>query len=371
MDLAAWVADARARTLELYADVDDWLGPRLAIVNPPLWELGHVAFFQEYWCLRRDDNWRLYDSAKVAHDTRWDLPLPSRAQTLDYLRAIRDQVLAKLSDIDPYFVMLSVFHEDMHDEAFTYTRQTHGYAAPELDVPRVAAPAAGPLGGDVRVPGGRFVLGPREGEVPFVFDNEKWAHEVELDDFHIARAPVTQAEFAAFVDATGAEPPLYWRKRGGWQRRVFDRWVPLEPHKPVIHVSWHQAVAYCEWAGRRLPTEAEWERAAEGASLSDANLDWRAGGTVDVGAHAGGDSKYGCRQMFGNVWEWCADAFAPYPGFVADPYKEYSEPWFHTHKVLRGGCWTTRTRLLRPTWRNFYEPHRADVWCGFRTCAKR
>src|SRR5215467_705654 len=129
MDLGAWVADARARTLELYTDLEDWLGPRLAIVNPPLWELGHVAYFQEYWCFRRDAKWSLYDSAKVAHDTRWDLPLPTRAQTLDYLRAIRDEVLANLANIDPYFVMLSVFHEDMHAEAFTYTRQTHGYPA--------------------------------------------------------------------------------------------------------------------------------------------------------------------------------------------------------------------------------------------------
>jgi iron(II)-dependent oxidoreductase len=289
---------------------------------------------------------------------------------MPYLRAVRDEVLQKLDEIDPYFVMLSVFHEDMHDEAFTYTRQTLGYPAPKLDVPRAVPAEAGPLGGDVSVPGGRVTIGAREGADRFVFDNEKWAHEVELDDFRIARAPVTQAEFAAFVDATGAEPPLYWRRRDAWERRVFDRWVPLEPHKPVIHVSWHQAKAFCEFAGRRLPTEAEWERAATGAALGDANLDWRAGGTVDVAAHAGGDSAYGCRQMFGNVWEWCEDWFQPYAGFVADPYKEYSQPWFGTHKVLRGGCWTTRTRLLRPTWRNFYEPHRADVWCGFRTCAK-
>jgi iron(II)-dependent oxidoreductase len=239
----------------------------------------------------------------------------------------------------------------------------------------VEAAEAGPWPGDVRVPGGTFTLGASPGADPFVFDNEKWAHRVELTDFRIARAPVTQAEFAGFIHATGAEPPRDWRRGPdrSWERRLFDRWVPLEPHRPVVRVSWHQARAYCDWAGRRLPTEAEWERAAQGASLADANLDWRAGGTVDVAAHAGGDSAVGCRQILGNVWEWCVDDFAPYPGFVADPYREYSQPWFGTHKVVRGGCWATRSRLLRraaPTWRNFYEPHRADVWCGFRTCAR-
>jgi iron(II)-dependent oxidoreductase len=224
---------------------------------------------------------------------------------------------------------------------------------------------------------------------------------------------VTQAEFAAFVEDDGygrqalwcpegwrwressqAQHPVYWRRAPdrGWQRRHFDRWVPLEPHRPVLHVNWYEADAYCRWAGRRLPTELEWEVAAaaepaesepslsgrkrrfpwgdESPTPQQANLNGSALEAIDVGALPAGDSALGCRQMIGNVWEWTASDFLPYPGFVADPYKEYSQPWFGTHKVLRGGCWATRARLLRNTWRNFYTPDRRDVWAGFRSCAR-
>jgi len=188
---------------------------------------------------------------------------------------------------------------------------------------------------------------------------------------------------------------VYWQREGPgkWWRRDFDQWRPLEPEHPVVHVNWHEAEAYCRWAGRRLPTESEWEAAAaatpnpagpglgrgkrrfpwgaERPSAQHANLDWRGMGCVNVDGFPDGDSAFGCRQMIGNVWEWTASDFFPYPGFVADPYKEYSAPWFGTHKVLRGGCWATRARLLRNTWRNFYRPERRDVWAGFRTCALR
>ena len=190
---------------------------------------------------------------------------------------------------------------------------------------------------------------------------------------------------------------MYWRRRdGAWERRDFDRWVPLEPHRPVVNVNWYEAEAYCRWAGRRLPAEAEWEAAAAGEPTPDrtalaprkrrfpwgegeptperANLDWRAMGCLDVGALPAGDSAFGCRQMIGNVWEWTASPFLPYPGFRADEaYPEYSAPWFETarspRKVLRGGCWATTTRLIRTTWRNFYPADRVNVWAGFRTCA--
>ncbi len=420
-ELADHVLDARSRTCELVADLDDaqLLGPRLPIVNPLLWEIGHVAWFQEKWVLRhalgeppiRPDGDALWDSAAVAHDTRWDLPLPTRRDTLDYLTQVRDRVLERLArhagDAPlPYFVLYAVLHEDMHGEAFTYTRQTLAYAPPRCDGARESTAAAGPWPGDVHVAGGTLLLGATR-EEPFVFDNEKWAHPVELAPFAIARAAVTQAEFAAFVEdagyrrpelwseegwawrlRAGAERPVYWRRDGGgWQRRDFDRWLALEPHRPVLHVNWHEAQAYCRWAGRRLPTEAEWEAAAaldtatgrkrrfpwgdSPASAGQARLDASLLGCADVAAHAEGDAASGCRQMIGNVWEWTESAFSPYPGFARDAYKEYSEPWFFTHKVLRGGCWVTRRRLLRNTWRNFYPPDRRDVWAGFRTCAAR
>ena len=418
--LEAWVRDARRRTLELIGDLDDGqlLGPRLPTVNPLLWEIGHVAWFQEWWVLRRGDSLSplraeadsLYDSAAVAHDTRWDLLLPGRDVTLRYLARVEDLVLERLargpSPDEVYFTLLSVFHEDMHAEAFTYTRQTLGYPAPRLSGDGGSAPAGedAPWDGDVTVAGGVYSLGAEPAE-PFVFDNEKWAHPVPLRPFAIARAPVTQTEFAAFVEDGGycrpelwadagwawreraaAERPVYWRREAdGWQRRDFDRWVPLEPHRPVIHVNWYEADAYCRWAGRRLPAEAEWEAAASWSGPGESkrrfpwgadaptpeqvNLDGQAVGCVGVAAHAAGDSPCGCRQMIGNVWEWTADDFLPYQGFTPDPYKEYSAPWFGDHKVLRGGCWATRGRLLRNTWRNFYRPHRRDVFAGFRTCA--
>jgi iron(II)-dependent oxidoreductase len=426
-ELVAWHHDARVRTLELIEGLSEaeLMGPRLPIVNPMRWEIGHVGWFHEFWTLRhargetpiRSDGDSLYDSFRIPHDTRWDLPLPAMRETLSYVAEVLERQLERLSScelgsMDVYFHRLGVFHEDMHDEAFTYTRQTLEYRHPRFAIfdPRVACDA-GPLPGDIEVPGGGFLLGASE-DLPFVFDNEKWAHRVEVTPFRIARAPVTNAGFAAFVEDGGyrrrelwsaegwawresvrAEHPVYWRRASGgrWERRHFDRWVALEPHRPVIHVAWYEAEAWCRWAGRRLPTEAEWEMAAAGEltrdgrlaerkrlypwgdeppTLDRANLDGRALGCIDVAALSAGDSAFGCRQMIGNVWEWTASDFLPYPGFVVDPYKEYSEPWFGNHKVLRGGCWATRPRLLRNTWRNFYTPDRRDVFGGFRTCAR-
>jgi gamma-glutamyl hercynylcysteine S-oxide synthase len=411
--LAAALRDARARTLLLVQDLDDeqWVGPRLAIVNPLLWEVGHVGWFQEFWTLRHargrspliPNGDALYDSAKVAHDTRWDLSLLPRGAVLSYLETVLAEaldVIGTAPDESAYFHRLALFHEDMHDEAFTYTRQTLAYPAPAF-LARPPVPR-GPLPGDVEVPGARFLLGATRDE-PFVFDNEKWAHPIDVAPFRMARAPVTNEEFAEFVEAggygeerhwsaagwrwrteSGAQHPVYWRRAagGGWLLRRFAKTVPLPPHEPVMHVCWFEAEAYCRWVGRRLPTEAEWELAAstpdkrrfpwgnDPADASRANLDGSAGGPVDVACYAEGDSAYGCRQMSGNVWEWTASEFQPYPGFVADPYQEYSVPWFASpHKVLRGGCWATRARLLRNTWRNFYPPDRRDVLAGFRTCA--
>jgi len=340
--------DARVRATRVTADLDGerLLGPKLAIVNPPLWEIGHVSWFQEHWCLRKQPDGSLagsilpgadalYDSAAVAHDTRWNLPLPDLKATRAYGEAVLERVRERLahepeSEALQYFVRLATFHEDMHAEAFHYTRQTLGYGAPDASLS--ISPNE-----DLELEGRTFLLGAKPGN-GFVFDNEKWEHEVEIAPFHISRSVVSNAEYLAFAESGGAAP-RYWKREGrSWLQRRFDRWLPLAMDEPVRHVSWNEAQAYCAWAKRRLPTEAEWECASG-------------------------------RLQAGQVWEWTASTFNPYPGFLLDPYKEYSQPWFATHKVLRGGSFATPARLMRPTFRNFYAPERGDVFCGFRTCA--
>ncbi len=452
-ELIEALQETRTRTLELVADLNpqQLVGPRLQIVNPLRWEIGHIAWFQEFWMLRHLNGQspilecvdRLYDSARVSHDTRWDLPLPGIDETLAYMRQVLDRIIEKTSGernvvadeegySEEYFLNLVLSHEQMHDEAITYTRQTLSYPAPAIGMTKMKsdrapvfdkgqAPEQNPdfnsahsqreLTGDAEIPGGRFIIGSGPGE-GFIFDNEQRAHEVEVSPFAIARTCLTNAEFEEFVEdagyrrselwtkegwewraSAGAERPAYWQRQGNgrWLRRNFDEWVPLEERLPIIHVNWYEATAYCRWAGRRLPTETEWELAARGRPTAEgrditphrrrypwgddpptpdrANLDTRALGCIPVDALTAGDSAFGCRQMIGNIWEWTATTFGPYPGFAPGPYKEYSQPWFGDHKVLRGGCWVTRSRLIRNAYRNFYTPDRRDVWAGFRTCA--
>jgi iron(II)-dependent oxidoreductase len=381
---------------------EQMMGPRF-VLNPLLWEIGHVAWFMEQWVFRRQGGDSilagadaLYDSSRVANATRWDIALKDRARTERYLQDVLDKVLSLLdegqaSGEDCYHIRYALAHEQMHCEAFTRTLQWHGFRAPDLGA--IEQPVGGgPRTGDVQIAGGTLPLGAEPGD-GFAFDNEKWAHPVEVAPFAIARAPVTQAEFAAFVEDGGYQrpelwsvearawlegqgAPLTWRRAGGgWERRDFDRWVPLEPHRPASQVNAYEAGAWCAWAGRRLPTEAEWECAASWDGQhhrrdapADANFDWRALGCVDVGAHGSGDSPLGCRQMMGNVWEWTADPFRPFPGFVPDPYEDYSKPWFESHTVLKGGSWACFASLHRTSYRNFLMPERQDAFTGFRTC---
>jgi len=412
--IIAALRDARQRTLALISDLNEeqLTVPLLPIINPIVWEIGHVGWFQEKWVLRHTRGRppvignadALWDSAAVAHDRRWNLPLLSMMDTRAYLASVLDRIIEGLDSRPPggdeaYFCWLSIMHEDMHGEALTYTRQTLGYAAPPLNAGPPPTVEAAPVG-DVEFEGGKYLLGARR-ERRFVFDNEKWEHPVEVKPFAMARSPVTQGQFAEFVDDGGyrrrelwseegwnwrrsaqALHPLYWSRNGqDWAVRLFDRMLPLHRDVTLIHLNWYEAEAYCQWAGRRLPTEAEWELAASGyekrefpwgneaPSPAHAQLDAHSLGCASAGAFAAGDTPEGLRQMISGAWEWTAGDFEPYPGFIRDPYKEYSEPWFGPpYKVLRGGCWATRSRLTRNTWRNFYAKERRDVFAGFRTC---
>jgi iron(II)-dependent oxidoreductase len=425
--LIANMQDARNRTLELIRDLDDeqLMGPKLPTVNPLRWEIGHVAHFYEYFILRqlygcesvlgeRAD--QLYDSIAIDHSIRWDLPLLTRAETLAYMQVVFDRLAERLDGNlatvqDSFIYQFGIFHEDMHTEAYLWARQTLAYSTPTIAIAAdvSAERTAGPYPGWVEVPGGEFQLGAPK-DAPFLFDNEKWAHSVTVEPFEITKAPVTNKEFQAFADEGGyereafwdadgwawrqqadAEHPVYWQADGPgkWLLKRFERTLALPPDEPVIHVNWYEANAYCRWAELRLPTEAEWETAALGEATADgalaatkrrypwgdmppesshANLDGRALGPVDVAALSAGDSAFGCRQMLGNVWEWTADTFNAFPGFSADAYKEYSTMLFGDTKVLRGGAWTTRRRMIHGTYRNYFQAHRRDIFAGFRTC---
>jgi gamma-glutamyl hercynylcysteine S-oxide synthase len=423
-ELASQLREVRSRTIRLTEDLsaDQLMGPMLPVVNPVLWEIGHVGWFHEFWTLRHVHGEapllahadRLWNSSEVAHVTRWELDLPDRARVFTFLSDVLERQLRRLragiDDEAAYFYELVIRHEDMHVEALTYTRQTLGYARPQhLGDPPVRG--AGAARGDVEVPGGRWRLG-SSASGRFVFDNEKWAHDVELAPFRIASTPVTNAKFASFVAAdgyrmrefwseegwawrerTGAERPAYWlpRTNGAWTWRRYDQIEALPPESPVTFINWFEAQAWCRWARRRLPTESEWEAAAsgeatpDGARLADvkrawpwgeevpqprhANLDFQFDAPLDVGSCAAGDSAFGCRQMIGNLWEWTASDFLPFPGFSPDPYRDYSQPWFGTRKVLRGGSWASSERIAQPSYRNFFTPDRNDVIAGFRTCA--
>jgi gamma-glutamyl hercynylcysteine S-oxide synthase len=374
------LCEAHQSTRALVDDLTDaqWQVPQLAIVNPPRWELGHVGWFMEHWCLRRGDRRRpsllaaadrWYDSSTVPHAARWQLPLPSRADTRAYVAEVLERTLAQLAreaddDASLYPYRLALYHEDMHDEAWVLMRQALGYPRPALAAcaPVTAAPV---VQRDGEVAGGRFIQGVAAG-AGFRFDNEGEPHAVEVAPFAIAVRPVSNAEFAVFVAAggyrddrwwdgaglawrvaSGAAHPQAWRRvDDGWQQREFDQWRPLDPQAPVRHVNAWEAEAWCRWAGRRLPTESEWEFAATC-------------GAIDPWSHP---------QNL--LWEWTATDFAPYPGFVPGPYRDYSQPWFHTHRVLRGASFATPPRLRAAQFRNFYTPQRRDMLVGFRTCAQ-
>ena len=375
---------ARERTLALAQDFRAALGatphlPYAAELNPPLWELGHVAWFQEWWIARNPqralgiradpavarppallpqaDAW--YDSTRVPHRARWSLDLPDADATADYLARtlartldLLDALGAAADDDTLYFFRLAALHEAMHSEAAVYMAQS-------LGVPlRDSVEAMDSTGGDAIAVGARlFHLG--SADEGFAFDNELGGHAVKLSAFCIDAGPVTWGEFLPFLESGGYEDLRWWSPEGRawlarlrqrqpaglrlvgtqWQRMGNGQWVPVQPRQVAVHLSAHEADAWCRWAGRRLPTEAEWECAAL----------------------AGGAFRWG------QVWEWTASRFEPYPGFRPHPYQDYSQPWFGTRRVLRGASLATAPALAHARYRNFFEPHRRDIFAGFRS----
>lgn len=383
--LAAALIASRRATLSAFAcyerNVERLAVPQHTELNPPLWELGHVGWFQEWWIARNPqralgvradpdaprtagvhrDADRLYDSARVAHATRWSLPLPDARATRADLDAQLERTLALLRDADGsddglYFFRLALFHEDMHHEAAAYMAHALGFG---LD----GAARPGPLGDGceaIEIDAGHWRLG-SDGD-GFAFDNERESHEVSMPGYAIDSRVVRWSEYLPFVEAGGYEDERWWSNAGrawlqaqprrtprfvahgtdAWRRCFDGDWIELDPALPACHLTQHEALAWCRWAGRRLPTEAEWERAA-----------------IEAGE----------KFRWGDVWEWTASVFAPYPGFAAHPYRAYSSPWFDGRPVLRGASFATTPRMRHPRYRNFFRADRNDIFAGFRSCA--
>lgn len=360
---------ARERTLALAGTYENALAgsrlrvPYLPTLNPPLWEWGHIGWFQEYWIARNrqrasgidcePDHERaapllqgadaLYDSGRVAHRSRWELALPDAAATRGYLAATLAQTLDLLDrlpqdagDADLYFFRLAAMHEEMHAEAAIYMARTLGVPLPASPPPALVA-----QGAVLRVPAQTFDMGYRG--PGFAFDNELAPHPVQIEAFEIDAQPISWARFLPFVEAGAYRQREWWSDAGwAWLDSAAPRpAVPQPAAGAAIHLNAHEADAWCRWAGRRLPTEAEWECAA----LTAPGFAW------------------------GQVWEWTASPFRPYAGFSAHPYRDYSAPWFESRRVLRGACAATSPALAHPRYRNFFEPHRKDVFAGFRSCA--
>ncbi len=425
--LAGLLVAARTRTLGLVAPFDDAVLRRQhdPLMSPLVWDLAHVANYEDLWLVRAlgasptpsgaEAVDELYDAFRNPRSARERLPLLSRAQARAYGDAVRERALELLAEADlspdnpdpllahGYVHQMVVQHEEQHDETMLAAIQLlpveerHRFSA-------MAPPPGRPLSStEVRVPGGTSVMGT---DHPWAYDNEKPAHEVELEPFWIDTAPVTNEDYALFIEEggyqdrrlwteagwewrqeAGLQAPLFWRRAGEtWLRVRFGNIEEVPPGEPVQHVCWYEADAYARWAGKRLPTEAEWERAARWDLLSGRAHTWPWGEEPPTTAHANlgqgllrpapvgayplGESPMGCHQMIGDVWEWTASDFEPYPGFRAFPYDEYSAVFFgDQYKVLRGGSWATHPVACRTTFRNWDLPIRRQIFAGFR-CAR-
>ncbi|MGZ4494689.1 MAG: ergothioneine biosynthesis protein EgtB [Nocardioides sp.] len=401
-------------------DEDELLAQHSRLMSPLVWDLAHVGNYEELWLLRaaagieamRPEIDSIYDAFEHPRAARPQLPMLRPDEAGDYIGLVRRKVLGALEDLrldagdpllDDGFVFGMVLqHEHQHDETMLATHQLRR-GVPVLPAgDALPAPVAPVTTTEVVVPAGPFTMGTSAD--PWSYDNERPAHQRHLGAFAIDTTPVTNAAYRAFVEAggydderlwgeagwrwrceSGKRAPAFWFREGGsWQRRRFGRVEPLPDAEPVQHVCWHEADAYARWAGRRLPTEAEWEKAAswdpatatkrrfpwgdDGPTPDRANLGQQRFRPVQAGSFPAGASPYGVLQMLGDVWEWTSSEFTGYPGFTSFPYKEYSEVFFDEgYKVLRGGCWATDPLAVRTTFRNWDHPIRRQIFAGFRT----
>ncbi|MET8942811.1 ergothioneine biosynthesis protein EgtB [Streptomyces sp. NPDC004542] len=411
---------ARARTALLTGCVDDpdLTAQHSPLMSPLVWDLAHIGNQEELWLLRtvggrepmRPEIDGLYDAFEHPRAERPSLPLLPPAEARAYAAAVRGRVLdllestalhgTRLTEAGFAFGMIAQ-HEQQHDETMLITHQLRrGPQALTAPDPEPAAPFTGPA--EVLVPGGPFTMG--TSTEPWALDNERPAHRVEVAPFRIDTTPVTNAAYQAFIEdggydterwwtpegwahvrGSGIGAPLFWHRDGGqWLRRRFGVTEVVPPDEPVLHVCWYEADAYARWAGRRLPTEAEWEKAARHDPATGrsrrypwgdadpapihANLGQRHLRPAPAGSYPEGESPLGVRQLIGDVWEWTASDFLPYPGFTAFPYKEYSQVFFGPeHKVLRGGSFAVDPVACRGTFRNWDYPVRRQIFSGFRT----
>jgi iron(II)-dependent oxidoreductase len=419
--IAGVLGRARDRSILLteVVDDDDLVRQHSPIMSPLVWDLAHVGNQEELWLVRdvggrdpvRRDIDDLYDAFKHPRKDRPALPLLGPVQARSYVATVRDKVFDLLDGIrfdgrrlvaDGFAFGMIAQHEQQHDETMLATHQLRD-GPPVLAAPPPPA-AAVPVTGEVLVPAGPFVMGTSTD--PWALDNERPGHLVDLPAYVLDAAPVTNAEYLAFVaDGGYAEPrwwsgpgwrhrssaglsaPMHWLRDGtDWGYRRFGRFTPLVPDEPVVHVGYHEAEAYAAWAGKRLPTEAEWEKAARWDPVSGrsrrypwgdqdptpehANLGQRHLAPAPVGAYPAGASPLGVHQLIGDVWEWTSSPFQGYPGFAAYPYQEYSEVFFGPdYRVLRGGSFGTDPVACRGTFRNWDLPIRRQIFSGFR-CAR-
>lgn len=420
--IAVDLLEGRRRTEMLLAPVDD---ARLEaqhhpLMSPLVWDYGHIAAYEELWLVQRlsgaapmdEGRSRIYDAVENPRAVRGSLSLPGRQEVSRYRDAVDTRALALLDEVDldgddhlvrdGYVYTMILEHESQHQETILQALQflPGGYLPPLPEPP----PPGHDAGDDpVIIPAGRYPIG-TSGHAPW--DNEHPRHEVELAAFAIDRLPVSCRAFARFIEdggyrrpelwnergwawitENGIEAPLHWRREGEtWTTDRFGHRLPVELDTPVMHVSWHEADAYARWAGRRLPTEFEWEVAAgfdpaarrsrrhpwgeDPATDDEANVAQHLFGAAPLGSYPKGASPAGCEQMIGDVWEWTASDFLPYPGFTPFPYRDYSEAFFGpAHKVLRGGSWATRPAVARVTFRNWDLPVRRQIFAGLRCAA--